>query len=469
MTAFSSRKPKLPEPFVERIYRQFAGEYPEFLQALEMSPHTSIRLHPHKWAFRGDADDPLLPAPFQEPVPWSQNGLFLQERPSFTMDPLFHAGGYYVQEASSMFLEYVLNLPELRSQSQLVLDACASPGGKTTLIAAQYPESLVIANEVIRSRLAALLENSIKWGTGNIVITQNDTAQFSSLSQFFDLVVADAPCSGEGLFRKNPAARQEWTPDSARHCAMRQRSILKNLWNAIKPGGYLIYTTCTFNPDENEHNVAWLLELTGGQCIRIPIPSGDSAIHEISGGAVTGYGFYPHRVSGEGFFLTLIRKPPASDDFHPYRPRVRAKPILDPDKKMAAKASGWFINQDYSWFQIRDRLHRIRSTHLDLLHLLASTLSVRYAGTETATIIRDQLRPSAAAALDIHIDLNHFPNIPCSKEQALAFLRRESLPVPEEAAKGWHLATYQGLPLGWLKNIGNRMNNYHPKEWRIKK
>ena len=515
--SFSSNKdiPALPDAFVRRIREQFPEEHAAFTSALDQSPRPSIRLNPHKWERIRHRPDPP-----GEPVPWSLNGRFLSERPSFTLDPLFHAGSYYVQEASSMFLEWVLAGPQRPQKT--ILDACAAPGGKTTLLAALFPDALVVANEVIRSRIPPLLENSIKWGTGNIVVTQNDPDRFSRLPGFFDLILTDAPCSGEGLFRKDPPARSEWTPENARHCSLRQRSILTGLWPALRPGGLLIYTTCTFNPEENERNVAWLLEQTGGECVRLDA----GPIQEVTHGPVTGYAFYPHRTKGEGFFLSVIRKPGdmtrlagenISDESFgsvshlPYDalgPESRHKPdpgrrsghsrgkkgsgsslhgrspsgrspsgrshsggpeLTAPDPSTLSQTDDWFTGDPFEWYQIGERLFRIQSAHLSLLKQLMPALSVRYAGTEAGRVLRSEVIPAPAAAFDIRLNTDAFPVIDVSTDDALRYLRRENLPVPEKAPGGWHLVSCEGLPLGWTKNVGKRMNNYYPSEWRIRK
>ncbi len=505
----------LPEDFIRRIREQFPDSHQDFLNALDQPPRTSIRLNPHKWdRIRPERDVP------GEPVPWSINGRFLDERPSFTFDPLFHAGGYYVQEAGSMFLEHVLSRLANHGNSgfqggmepspNVILDACAAPGGKSTLLASLFPEALIVANEAIRSRMPPLIENSIKWGTGNIVVTQNDASHFSSLPGFFDLILADAPCSGEGLFRKDYGARLQWTAGNANHCSLRQRSILAGLWPALKQGGFMVYTTCTFNPEENEQNVAWLLDETGGECVRIDLPDDSSndafGIREISGNKVTGYGFYPHRIPGEGLFLSVIcknRQEPghvqtqnraitqheihsrSSDIFrhsaqNQKRKRIktrsrsrqaegRASLMQSVDPAAINQSSKWFAGSGAAWYQIRERLFRIRSSHYDTLQQLAGVLTIRYAGTEAGRIVRNEVLPAPAAALDIHLNPDRFPQIDCSPEEALRFLRRENLTVPAEAKPGWHLVMYEGLPLGWTKNIGSRMNNYHPSEWRIRK
>ncbi|TVQ72415.1 MAG: hypothetical protein EA363_04645 [Balneolaceae bacterium] len=571
--SFSRNKdiPALPDAFVGRIREQFPDEHPAFTSALDRPPRTSIRLNPHKWGQIRNR-----PVPPGEPVPWSLNGRFLKERPSFTHDPLFHAGCYYVQEASSMFLERVLagpgsvqlTAPDANGPADTVdrqsgdppaskstkapsaiLDACASPGGKTTLLASLFPDALIVANEVIRSRVPPLMENSIKWGAGNIVVTQNDPSHFSGLPGFFDIILTDAPCSGEGLFRKDPGARLEWSPENARHCSLRQRSILTGLWPSLRPGGLLIYTTCTFNPEENERNIAWLLEQTGGECVRVDAAGGNephfkpesdsrtgtdsthdasrqwNPVQELAQGPVIGYGFYPHRTPGEGFFLSVIRKPDFmthdshsiidissnnsifshSDDALKYdsvsgdgnrsksgrsRTRVRkgsrgtpsgtsgraaagrqsgGPELLTPEAAILDQTADWFTGDPFTWYRLGERLFRIRSAHFPLLQQLSQVLSVRHAGTEAGRILRNEVIPVAAAAFDIHLNPSAFPVINVSRDDALRFLRRENLPVPAGAPAGWHLVAYEGLPLGWTKNIGRRMNNYYPGEWRIRK
>jgi 16S rRNA (cytosine1407-C5)-methyltransferase len=545
--------PSLPDAFVQRIRQQFPDEHKEFITALNLAPGTSIRLNPHKWERIRSR-----PSPPGEPVPWSRNGRYLHERPSFTHDPLFHAGSYYVQEASSMFLEHVLAGPgsvyrtapadsitagttsvpydSLRTESPgsavpfrppvTILDACAAPGGKTTLLAALFPDALVAANEVIRSRVPSLLENSIKWGTGNIVVTQNDPSHFRRLPGFFDLILADVPCSGEGLFRKDPAARREWSPENARHCAMRQRSILTELWPALRPGGLLVYTTCTFNPDENERNLAWLMEQTGGESVRVDAVSSltrlpSQVIREIKHGGATGYAFHPHISAGEGFFLGVLHKPDSithhdnnissSDTYSTYyspdhdayyqiekgspesypspagrhagkrsrHGKTRRKSsgsaasgpheLTQPDPSILTRTDKWFTGDNFEWYQLGDRLFRIRSGHLPLLRQFVAALSVRHAGIEVGRVIRDEVIPSPAAAFDIHLDHSAFPVMDLSREEAIRYLRRENLPVPPDAPAGWNLVVHDGLALGWTKNIGRRMNNYYPAEWRIRK
>jgi 16S rRNA C967 or C1407 C5-methylase (RsmB/RsmF family) len=276
-----SKGPPLHPDFTTRIGGQLGDVAGSFLDSLETEPPVSIRHHPLK---------PGRVFTDCEPVPWAEGGCYLEERPVFTLDPAFHAGAYYVQEASSMLLDHVVR-SLCRSGSgqpvQTVLDACAAPGGKTTLLASALPESFVVANEVIRSRVPVLVENVTKWGTGNIAVTSAEVNRFAALPGFFDLIVADAPCSGEGLFRKQPGARSEWSPDNARHCSLRQRRILMDVWPSLRAGGWLIYSTCTYNPDENEENLRWLINETGAETVNISMPE-HWGISTIETGGTTG-------------------------------------------------------------------------------------------------------------------------------------------------------------------------------------
>ena len=255
------------------------GEAHLLLAAQDTPPPVSIRLNPRKTANA---------FPGTEEVPWCPNGRYLPQRPSFTADPLFHAGAYYVQEASGMALWQLK--PFLQTiNAPRVLDACAAPGGKSTLLLDIMPEDgLLVSNEIIRSRVPVLAENLARWGCSNVVVSQNDPASFSGLPDYFDLIAVDAPCSGEGMFRKDPEARKEWSPAHVEFCAQRQRRILNDLWPALKPGGLLLYSTCTFNRKEDEDQVAWLCDTLGAKLILGPQK------------------YMPHKVKGEGFFMALV-------------------------------------------------------------------------------------------------------------------------------------------------------------------
>ena len=286
----------LPIDFIESLHSQMPPEEVQQLcQALETEPVVSIRLNDKIDCLTFDADT--------EEVPWHEDGYYLSKRPQFTLDPLFHAGCYYVQEASSMFLGEVLNQHVKRDS--IVLDMCAAPGGKSTLIS-QYlgEEGLLVSNEVVRQRVFILSENIQKWGNGNTVVTHNYAADFGNkLQNLFDCILVDAPCSGEGMFRKDAGAVEEWSQKNVNECVSRQCQILDEVWDALKPGGVLIYSTCTFNQEENEKNVQWIIDELGAEVLPVA--------HDASWGIVegsVGYHFYPHKVKGEGLYMCALRK-----------------------------------------------------------------------------------------------------------------------------------------------------------------
>jgi len=292
----------LPQAFLNRIKHQFADQFESFVEAIDQAPAVSLRTNPAKFRVSTNA----------EKVPWCKNGIFLNQRPSFTLDPLFHSGAYYVQEASSMFLEQAFQQTD-NSTNRIVLDLCAAPGGKSThLLSLMDPSGLLVTNEVIRSRVSILNENIRKWGHQNVVVCNNDPADFSALEGLFDLILIDAPCSGEGLFRRDASAIEQWSVENTNMCATRQRRILADVWTSLKSGGYLIYSTCTFNPAENEENLQWLAENNELESIQIHLEE-SWGIEEVNCNGLFGYRFLPHHVKGEGFFHTRIRKKDSSD------------------------------------------------------------------------------------------------------------------------------------------------------------
>jgi len=288
----------LPEEFIKRIRTQKYIDAEALLLALGEPSPASIRLNPSKWNAR-PADSEL--------VTWCNKGYYLTNRPSYTLDPLFHSGCYYPQEASSMFIEQVFRQVSDLSGTLRVLDLCAAPGGKSTHISDLIgPENLLVANDAIRSRAAILAESISKWGPGNTLVTQNDPAVFGKLPGYFDIILVDAPCSGEGMFRSEIAIN-EWSVSNTRHCSERQKRIVMDIWPALKENGILIYSTCTFNPGENEENIKWLIENQEAECLRLNIVD-YKGLTEIDFEGVDGYAFYPYKTRGEGFFISAVRK-----------------------------------------------------------------------------------------------------------------------------------------------------------------
>ncbi|MBQ6750967.1 MAG: rRNA cytosine-C5-methyltransferase [Bacteroidaceae bacterium] len=410
---------RLPNDF-EQAMTNILGkdEYARLAEALSMPAPTSIRINPQKI----EAEE-LAILKEAEQVPWCKDGFYLKERPSFTFDPLFHAGCYYVQEASSMFLAHVLK--QYVNEPVVALDLCAAPGGKSTLALSELPEgSLLIANEVVRQRANILAENLTKWGNPNCIVTNNYAEDFQAFSHTFDLIICDAPCSGEGMFRKDPASIGEWSLANVETCWRRQRDIVSNIWHTLKEGGILIYSTCTYNPKEDEENVAWMVETLGAEVLSCkPLPNW--------GLTETNTHFYPHRTKGEGFFISVLRKTSTDE-----------APVVG---------------------------HRKKNLPAQLLQQARRTLKVIYAGMEAPLQTDKHGRPNHSLALSNNLDRTAYPMVEVDESQAIAYLRTEALQLSPDTPRGYVLLTYKGHPLGFVKNIGSRANNLYPAEWRIRK
>lgn len=396
------------------------------------------------------------------PVHWCQQGYYLPQRPSFTLDPLLHAGAYYVQEASSMFLDAVVRQLLPAETPLRVLDLCAAPGGKSTLLRAALPaESLLVSNEVIQSRVPILQENLIKWGATDTIVTHNDPRSFAQLPGFFDLLLVDAPCSGSGLFRRDADAIAEWSEANVALCAARQQRILADAWPALREGGLLLYATCSFSFAEDEAILNWLIEQFSVEPVTLHVPAAWGVVEtEVSG--ARGYRFWPHRLEGEGFFITVFRKQASVAE-----PLPKLKSVMPVRKQEQMALLQWVRDaEQFSWFYQGNRVAAVAPRWQQDVQWLLQLLRVRYMGVEAGTMVRDTLVPDHALALSL---LTHpqIPIVTLSLEQALQYLRRQEPYLPD-APKGWFLVSYNGYPLGWMKGLGNRINNYYPKEWRIR-
>jgi 16S rRNA C967 or C1407 C5-methylase (RsmB/RsmF family)/NOL1/NOP2/fmu family ribosome biogenesis protein len=398
-----------------------------------------------------------------ERIPWSETGIFLKERPSYTLDPIFHSGAYYVQEASSMFMEQAFLQIE-HGKDRIVLDLCAAPGGKSThLLSLLDSSDLLVANEVIRSRVSVLNENIRKWGHQNVVVCSNDPADFSNLEGMFDLILVDAPCSGEGLFRRDASAIQQWSVDNTNLCSTRQRRILADIWPSLKNEGYLIYSTCTFNPEENEGNLKWLAENNSVESIRIPIQE-NWGVEEIETNGLFGYRFLPHKVKGEGFFLTLIRKKDGSDSY-PISKKIKSR--LEKMPNQFAEIRNWLSTSDSEFFAKSEFLIAFPESKIPVLNALSDQLRVISFGLPVAQFKKNDLLPEHTFALSVDRNPAIFEHIELDLRDALLFQKKDEIRI-NSATKGWLLVQFQGVPLGFVKNLGNRANNYFPKEWRIR-
>jgi 16S rRNA C967 or C1407 C5-methylase (RsmB/RsmF family)/NOL1/NOP2/fmu family ribosome biogenesis protein len=454
---------KLPEAFVSRM-KNYLGEkeFTEFAKSLEKEPRVSIRRNPCK------AVDLKME---MTPVAWNREGYFLPERPSFTLDPLFHAGCYYVQESSSMFIGHILNFIKAPKNGAF-LDLAAAPGGKSTLLSSYLGrEGFLVANEVIKTRANILKENIIKWGLGNTLVTQNDPEHFRELEGFFDLVLVDAPCSGEGLFRKDQEARNEWSEDNVNLCALRQERIMDQAGALVKGGGHLIYSTCTFNEKENEDMVRFICSEYAYEPVRIPLEPTwgiKETATEAEEGTFYGYRFYPHQVDGEGLFVAVFKRP---EDAYIQEPK-KTKDFKHSHIKAANRSesqrliSDLGLDEKSKFYSLQDSFFWINSDYQTHFEFLCRFLNIRYFGVELGKFNKDQFIPNHEFGISI-LPKKGFITHELNLEQALTFLRKEDLEV-SDIPEGWVLVSYQNIPLGWIKNLGNRINNNYPKEWRIR-
>ena len=444
----------LPIEFELAMQQQLAGSFFEFTQSLKETPPVSIRLNPNK------SHQPEI----LEEIQWSQHGRYLKERPIFTLDPLLHAGAYYVQEASSMFLEQAFLQTVDQNIALNVLDLCAAPGGKSTHLQSLInKQSLLVSNEVIRSRASVLTENLKKWGGCNVVVTNNDPENFQKLQGFFDVIVVDAPCSGEGLFRKDPSAMNEWSEANVNLCSKRQRRILSDVWPALKQNGILIYSTCTYNCQENEENIEWLIKEKKAESLKLKVES-DWQIEEVVTNKTIGYRFYPHRIKGEGFFLSVLKK---TEEEHEVQIRGRAT-FISPSNKILSQLHDWIIQPEDKTFIIRnDRIQFFQRNKAYEIEFLAKNLYLLSAGTDIATVKHEKLVPEHAHALSQELNKENFNVLDLDLADALRYLRKETLTVKADK-KGFTLITYQHTPLGWANLLGNRINNLYPTEWRVR-
>ncbi len=400
-------------------------------------------------------------------IPWSSSGYYLPERPAFIFDPLIHAGAYYVQEASSMFLEQAMLQTTDLQQPLRVLDLCAAPGGKSTLLQSLISAgSLLVSNEVIKSRAAILEENCIKWGGANVIVTNADPSAFERLPNFFDVIVIDAPCSGSGLFRREPEAIGEWSEQNVALCYQRQQRILASALPALKEGGVLIYSTCSYSKEEDEDIADWLMDTFTVDSLPLQTNASWGIVETRSDKhQACGYRFFPYNTKGEGFFISCFRKQESGSH--------SAKP---PKKSLLQKASRnelaiiqpWLQpgSPMQLWKQKEELLAFPQQLEKDLLTVVEH-IYVRRAGIALGKIAGNDLLPDHALALSTIISPS-IVAVTLKKDQAIQYLRREEISV-SALHKGWTLVQYEHYNVGWIKVLANRINNYYPQEWRILK
>ena len=449
------------------------------LEALESGESvTAVRANPTKIspeALRSRFGD-------SSPVPWRTDAFYLETRPVFSLDPLLHAGAYYVQDPAAMFVGTVADAVMASENRPLkVLDLCAAPGGKSTCLAsALKPSDLLVANEVIGSRVGILAENLVKWGSVNTVVTNNDPKDFARLAATFDLILADVPCSGEGMFRKDVGAVAEWSPENVNLCAARQRRIIADAWDSLCEGGWLIYSTCTFNSSENDDNVEWICREFGAEIVP-PSAASNSFCHRVEkipglqknstlnaeGGTdgcpvATKYGlqFAPGITRGEGQYVALMRKTSSS----------KASQKVKGSKSAKGVACDW-VGSEMTCREVTTSAGQIIKAYPSIIENdireIEDALRTIRSGVAVSTVKGRNRIPTADLALSQALNRNAFLQVELTKEQALKFLRCEALQLPD-APKGFLTVTYEQLPIGFVKNLGSRANNLSPQAWRLR-
>lgn len=453
---------QLPKALIDSLRGVPGFEECRFLESHQEGKQiTSLRINPLKT--NSEKAIPLLQSSATARVPWSQLGYYLESRPSFTLDPLFHAGTYYVQEASSMFLEQVFKQELEHSKPIRVLDLCAAPGGKSShLQSLIHGDSLLVSNEVIKGRVHILTENLTKWGADNVIVTNNDARDFQRLPGFFDVVVVDAPCSGSGLFRKDPAAIKEWSPAGVELCSMRQQRILEDVLPALKEDGLLIYSTCSYSKQENEDTIDWLIEHHQLESIQLNIDKNWNIVESRSEKkAAFGYRFYPDRLNGEGFFMAVFRNKSA----HKKSAAVSKKPELLSANQQHAFRSFVSTLKSLAYVMQQEDVLAIPASLIQDFSVIRTNLYIKKAGVCLGQVIRNNFLPHHELAVSSLLS-DLVEKMAMDEETAIQYLRKQTLDLSSKKT-GWSVVTYQDRPLGWIKILLNRVNNYYPKEWRI--
>ena len=439
----------LSEDFIKQLRGLMPDEWEPLVKAITATePSVAVRVN--------DARGVGVPDGVRR-VPWCDRGFYLADRPVFTFDPDWHAGHYYVQDASSMFIAHVIS--SLVHKPVRYLDLCAAPGGKTTAALQALPTgSLVVANEIVPTRARVLADNIIRWGNPRCVVTSNAPAQIGKMTHFFDVIAADVPCSGEGMMRKDDEAVAQWSPALVEQCAERQRVILTDAWSALRPGGLLIYSTCTYNRQENEEIADFIVNELGAASLEVPVePSWN--IHPAIGSACHCYRFMPHRVDGEGLFMAVFRK---EGDSPCQDMRIKGKNT----KKADEIGKNWLSQPD--GFVIEPQGDLVvavpQDIHREAMALRAS-LNVLHAGVELATVMGRKVVPHHSLAMSTVRAQDAFPVCEVDYPTALRYLRGESITL--DGPRGYVLVAHRNAILGFANNLGNRANNLYPKPLRI--
>lgn len=450
---------ELPSSFLSSISNCCGFDKEAFIDAHQIDSPTSIRINPFK--------PTVLNFNLDAKVPWNDNGFYLTERPNFTYDVLFQAGCYYVQEAGSMFIQHAL-LSCIDFNKQLIaLDICAAPGGKSTLLNSLLnSESVLVSNEVSKPRADVLSQNLTKWGTSNVIVTNNDPTAFSTIESVFDVIVVDAPCSGSGLFRKQHDAVDEWSEDNVNLCAQRQKRILADIVGSLANNGVLLYSTCSYSEKENEEIMDWLVEEFNLENRKVPFQK-DWGIVETRGIKTDsfGYRFYPDKTKSEGFFCALFTKKNSDESF-----RTSKKNKHETFTDIKSKEKELFVNwinsiNEHVIIKFKDDYLLTNALAVDFINKYTH-LYLKKVGTTIGSLIKNEVIPHHDLALSIHKN-EQIKMYDCENDEAIRFMKKENFKI--DCDNGWVLISHKQFGLGWIKQLGNRFNNYLPNDFRILK
>ena len=455
-----------PSKYLERMERLLGPEFQRFQEALNEKPNVSIRYNPNKTAPNN--------LPIDVEVPWATEAFYLSQRPPFVFDANFHCGSYYVQEASSMMVDYALRKCLDLSQPLRILDLCAAPGGKSSLVSSMLnTDSLLVSNELVGSRARVLKENLDRWGQPNVIVANNRSDAYEGINNFFDAIVLDAPCSGEGMFRKHDLSVEQWSQKKIDELAAIQRQLLNTIAPLVREDGIIFYSTCTYALEEDEDNMLWFLnEHPEFEQVRFDLNDqwgiSNQIAKEYCPHLDQAYRMLFHKARGEGFFFTVFRKTSASGKFKKSKKgSTKLKPL---DNATKVKFSKFLKNpEDFELREIQDEIYALPKKHLEDILALDSQLRLIKHGVHLGTNKGKKWIPTHEFALSSIISRNAFPVISVNHDDALRFYKGLNLEIDNKPDQGWALIEHNNNILGWVKVLPNRINNHLPKGWEIRK
>jgi len=454
---------RLPDGFIGMLESLGQGQYtaPLMTALSDTEPSLAVRANTRRSAYIGDHSDK---------IPWlADSGVYLNKRPNFALDPAWHQGLYYVQDASSSAMTAVvaeISDKYFNGSPLLYLDACAAPGGKSIAAAEALPrKSFLLSNEYDSRRASILAENIAKYGIANCAVANCDTSRLAALGEIFDIVAVDAPCSGEGMMRKEPEAIAQWSEGLVNSCAKLQQTILADCWKALRPGGVMIYSTCTFNRTEDEENLAFIIGQLGGRSIELSLADYPGIIKGF-GTRYHCYRFMPGHVRGEGLFIAAVQK----TDGNNTSVKVKKQNSIKDADAISFMRNVLTDSGSYSLRQAKDgSFYAITADRADLSDFLSARLRLISCGIPLGFRKGKDIVPAWQLAYSEALCDEAFPTLDLIYGDALAYLHGDSLSdMPYDLPKGFILATYENRPLGFLKNIGRRANNLYPDNLRLR-